>query len=230
MTVQIVDHTNSYMFSNELEQNFRLRHKVFAEQRNWKELKRPDKRDVDQFDTNEATHLLAMHQGNVAGGARFNSLAKPALLTEVFGALLQKQLPDDPERGLDWTRFYVYPGVRSANVRRAVSGEMFCSAMEYALLQHASYMTFVSTTYMVELGRANGWHIEPLGDIHLIEGKKTVAAWIRVDVDALLSVRERTGISHSVLHRSSQIGNTPTPLNCTVVRPQPPLHQYAESV
>lgn len=178
-----------------LEQNFRLRHRVFVEMEGWEALSRPDGRDVDAFDNDDATHLLISDSGVVVGGSRMTPLDRPNLLQTVFNGLVQGNLPAHPSLGADWTRFYVHPDRREGRRRAPESAALFCAVMEHALLQGYSFITFVSTIYMLEHGTAVGWKITPLGHPVMSEGKPIIAAWIEVSEQALQNVRRTTGVS-----------------------------------
>ena len=70
--VHVVRRDNSHRYREELDQYFRGRYDVFVRERGWKDLERPDGRDIDQFDTEDAIHLLAIEGSEVIGGFRFN--------------------------------------------------------------------------------------------------------------------------------------------------------------
>jgi acyl-homoserine lactone synthase len=176
-----------------LERNYRLRHTVFVERQGWEALRRPDGREVDAFDNADATHLLLTDGDELVGGSRFTPLDKPNLLQTVFSGLVQGEFPAAPSLGADWTRFYVRPDRREGRRRAPESAALFSAMMEYALLEGYAFITFVSTIYMLEHGTAVGWRIVPLGDVAMIEGKPTVAAWIEVSEQALDNVRRATG-------------------------------------
>jgi acyl-homoserine lactone synthase len=179
-----------------LEQNFRLRHRIFVEMEGWEALRRPDGRDVDAFDNADATHLLITDtDGTLVGGSRITPLDRPNLLQTVFNGLVQGEFPAHPSLGADWTRFYVHPDRREGRRRAPESAALFCSVMEYALSQGLSFLTFVSSIYMLEHGTAVGWRITPLGAPVMMEGKPTIAAWIEVSEAALDNVRRATGVS-----------------------------------
>lgn len=180
-----------------LEMNYRLRHRVFVDLQGWEALRRPDQRDVDEFDNGDATHILLVDAGNVVGGSRVTPLDRPNLLHSVFHDLVQSELPADPSLGVDWTRFYVRPDRREGRRRAPESAALFCSVMEYALNEGFAYITFVSSVYMLEHGTAVGWRITPLGESRLIDGKPTIAAWIEVSGAALDNVRSATGWNRS---------------------------------
>lgn len=190
-----------------LEQNFRLRHKVFVDMEGWEALRRPDGRDVDAFDNADATHLLLTDtDGTLVGGSRITPLDRPNLLQTVFNGLVHGEFPAHPSLGADWTRFYVHPDRREGRRRAPESAALFCAVMEYALSQGFSFITFVSSIYMLEHGTAVGWRITPLGFPVMMEGKPTIAAWIDVSEAALHSVRRMTGIDKPLM---PQWGQTP---------------------
>ncbi|MCR6670332.1 acyl-homoserine-lactone synthase [Devosia ginsengisoli] len=176
-----------------LERNYRLRHTIFVDMQGWEAIRRPDRRDIDAFDTGDATHLLLLDGEELVGGSRFTPLDKPNLLQTVFPGLVQGTFPAPPSHGADWTRFYVRPDRREGRRRAPESAALFCAMMEYALLEGYCFITFVSTIYMLEHGVSMGWRITPLGAPALIDGKPTLAAWIEVSEEALANVRRVTG-------------------------------------
>lgn len=183
-----------------LEQNYQLRHRVFVEMEGWEALRRPDGRDVDAFDNGDATHLLITDSdGTLVGGSRITPLDRPNLLQTVFNGLVQGEFPDHPSLGADWTRFYVHPDRREGRRRAPESAALFCSVMEYALSQGFTFITFVSSIYMLEHGTAVGWRITPLGSPVISDGKPTIAAWIEVSEAALDNVRRITGTTRTFM-------------------------------
>ncbi|HWV20812.1 MAG TPA: acyl-homoserine-lactone synthase [Devosia sp.] len=186
-----------------LEENYRLRHRIFVDLQGWRELRRPDGRDVDAFDNADATHILLTDGGELVGGSRITPLNKPNLLQTVFNGLVLGNLPADPSLGADWTRFYVRPDRREGRRRAPESAALFCAMMEYALAEGFTFITFVSSLSMVELGTSVGWRITPLGAPVLVDGKATVAAWIEVSEQALYNVRRATGMSQALIPASA---------------------------
>ena len=182
-----------------LERNYRLRHTIFVDMRGWEAIRRPDRRDVDAFDTDDATHLLLLDDDQLVGGSRFTPLDRPNLLQTVFPDLVHGKFPASPSLGADWTRFYVRPDRREGRRRAPESAALFCAMMEYALLEGYAFVTFVSTIYMLEHGVSVGWRITPLGAPAVIDGKPTIAAWIEVSEQALDNVRRVTGLAGPML-------------------------------
>lgn len=101
-----------------LEHNFRLRHKVFVERQGWEALRRPDGRDVDEFDNADATHILIIDGEDVVGGSRITPLDRPNLLQTVFHGLVQEDLPAIPRLGPIGRAFTCVPiDARAGGVR-----------------------------------------------------------------------------------------------------------------
>lgn len=203
MQVHVVRAPVSSAFLPLLEENYRLRHRIFVELQGWHALRRPDGRDVDDFDNGDATHLLLTHEGELVGGSRITPLNRPNLLQTVFHGLVHTNLPADPSLGADWTRFYVRPDRREGRRRAPESAALFCAMMEYALAEGFTFITFVSSLSMVEHGTSVGWRITPLGAPTMVDGKATVAAWIEVSEQALYNVRRATGMSHALIPASA---------------------------
>lgn len=203
MEVHIVRAPKNGVKNPLLEENFRLRHKIFVDLQGWDDLRRVDGRDVDAFDTEDATHILVTDKGELVGGSRVTPLNRPNLLQTVFNGLVHGDLPADPSLGADWTRFYVRPDRREGRRRAPESAALFCAMMEYALNEGSTFITFVSSLSMVEHGTAVGWKITPLGPASMVEGKATVAAWIAVSEEALYNVRRATGVSRALIPASA---------------------------
>lgn len=108
MVVHVITESIKQRYKLELEQNFKIRHKVFAERQNWKALQKPDKRDIDQFDDKNATHFLVLENGNVIGGSRLNGLTGANLTVDVFSNLIEKPFPDTPKKTAPTGRDFTY--------------------------------------------------------------------------------------------------------------------------
>src|SRR3569833_2805110 len=188
MDVHVVTPRNASRYASELEQNYRLRHRIFVERMHWEALRRADGRDVDQYDDGNATHLLVVRNEQVVGGLRFNSLGGPNLLMGHFSRMVTRPLPGNAWLGADWTRFYVVERPQPLGPASA-AGARYCSAMEYALTHGWEFLTFVSKPAMIVILVSIGWIVTPLGMPEMIEGDLAIAAYIAVSEDALLHAR-----------------------------------------
>ena len=91
--IHIVTSENEYRYRVEMEQAFRLRHKVFVEEVGWTELAKPDGREIDQFDTEHAVHMLYIEKGEVLGYQRMLPSTRPHILSDVTPQLCQVDPP-----------------------------------------------------------------------------------------------------------------------------------------
>lgn len=199
MHVQVVKNSNSVEYLHLLEQNHLNRHKMFVERMGWEELRRPDKMDIDEYDNTDATHLILVDADKVQGGARFTELTRANLLMDKFSHLIERDLPDTLDKGLDWTRHYVNPRRRSAGRLSLDAAVLYSSAMEYAISQDKTFFTFVSSVYMVELLTSFRWNVTPLGMPQVVGGQPTIAGTIEVSEEALFHMGALNGLKQSYL-------------------------------
>jgi len=91
--IHVVTAENIHQYQNEMEQVYRLRHKVFVEELGWTELAKPDGREIDQFDTKHAVHMLYIENKKVLGYQRLLPSTRPHLLTEITPQLCEVEPP-----------------------------------------------------------------------------------------------------------------------------------------
>ncbi len=94
-------------YADLLEESFRIRHKIFVEERGWRELDRGDGREVDAYDNPNATYIFALDNGKIVGGQRFYPTTLPHMISEVFPHLVERPaIPSSPSI-VEWTRYFV---------------------------------------------------------------------------------------------------------------------------
>lgn len=197
--VHCVTSDNAAFYEDELDSYFRWRHLVYVEERGWSELAREDGRERDDFDTDDAVHLLALDDGAVVGGSRIMRACGPTILNQVFPDLVDREaIPRDAET-LDWTRMFVVPGLRLGNRPGTVKGAMFCAVIEYALMVGARQVGGVMETFWLSYFARLGLRTRIMGLPRNIAGSMTLAAFIQIDEAALTSVRAATGWATSLL-------------------------------
>lgn len=73
MLCHCVTAANRDRYATQLDAMFRQRHEVFVEGLGWKELRRPDARDIDEFDTEDTVYLLVIDDaGDPVASTRLN--------------------------------------------------------------------------------------------------------------------------------------------------------------
>ena len=84
--ISVVTRFNAHLFEDELDQMFRLRHRVLVEGLKWEGVKSYDGKEIDQFDNEDAIYVLAIETGSekVAACSRFIHSMKPNLSSEIY--------------------------------------------------------------------------------------------------------------------------------------------------
>lgn len=224
LQVHVVTAANEHLYAQQLDVCFTWRHAIYVEEKRWMP-PRPDGREIDQFDTGEATYLLAFRDGRFVAGSRLRAFSTPTLLAEVFpdlaGARGLPTRPDDAE----WTRMFVVPGLREKG-HRGVAAAMCCAVMEYCVAEGIAWIGGIQETYWLPRWMDYGWHVELLGLPQDIDGMSCVAALFKVDADALEGVRRAANVPGSqIVHigprRDFVTGRihapTPVPLSAEAV-------------
>lgn len=200
MEIHIVDYTNKGEYLQEIMQDQILRHQVFVDRLGWESLRKPDGLERDEYDDLSTTaHLFLLQDKDVAGGLRLTPLNGPNLLFDHFSHMVECDLPWSRALGADWTRFYVADRRAQRLGPSSPAGALYCAAMQYALCREWRYLTFVSKPAMLEILLSIGWHVTPLGMPRIVEGDVTVAAWIKVDDEALFNAQAYMGLHGSLL-------------------------------
>ena len=101
-----IDRDNYATESWRLEEAYRLRHRIFVEEAGWEALRKPDGIERDQFDHEDAVHMLLYEGSRLIGYQRMLPTTRPYLLTEVYPQLCDGEPPRDP-KVYEWTRFAV---------------------------------------------------------------------------------------------------------------------------
>lgn len=204
-TIQVVNEANRHLHGDILDQMFRLRHQIYVERRGWNALARPDKREIDEFDTEAANYLLWLDDARqVYGGVRLLPTEGPHLLADVFPHLVQfGSIPRGPDI-FEMTRWFAVPCRKARMSSRAISSEVGCAMIEYLLSLGVSSMTTVCDTFFLPWMIQAGWDPMPLGLPTRYPEGTCVAAQIAINPAMLQSSRRTRGVRHSLLGASQK--------------------------
>src|SRR3984885_9500448 len=167
MDVHVIRRDNRHLYSEILEDYFRLRHQIYVVERKWTVLDRPDKREIDQFDTDETVYLLGLEGRSIVAGMRLVPTTGPTLLSDLFPKLSL----DGPIRRADvyeLSRIFVVKHRRGEAVIQA-------AAMEYGLSVGLSAFTIVLESWWLPRLLDQGWVARPLGLPIAIDSMSTIA-------------------------------------------------------
>ncbi|MCX8570895.1 acyl-homoserine-lactone synthase [Aminobacter sp. MET-1] len=93
--VHVIDRCNRNDCASELEQHFRIRHDIYVGHRQWTDFARPDGREVNPFDNDDAIYLLGLEEGRGGvAGSRFVPIKKPNLLKNLLPHLATDGVPE----------------------------------------------------------------------------------------------------------------------------------------
>ncbi|WP_165498262.1 acyl-homoserine-lactone synthase [Siculibacillus lacustris] len=165
-----------------LEQAWRLRHRVFVEEKGWHDLARPDGREIDAYDHAEATHLCVMRGDRVVAYARLLPTTRGHLLSDVLPELCRfRAVPRGPETR-EWTRHCVDPAYRgSGAVMGEVERELICGIVDWAAEHGVEQLTAEGHPVWASRLRRLGFGVEPLCLPTPIAGEKAIGMLIALE-------------------------------------------------
>lgn len=192
--IHAISAVNRHLYEDVIEQHFRVRHEIFVDERKWEALRRPDRRDIDGYDNEDAIYLLALEERRVLGGYRLYPTTKPSMMSEVFPHLAAvRGCPADPLIW-EWSRFFVVRDRRDG----ALNLQLMAAAQEFCLDQGIERLCLVMETWWLPRFHDIGFTVAPLGLPALVDGAWTMAITIDVSQDALDGLHERIGMMRLV--------------------------------
>ena len=178
-----------------LDEYFRLRHEIFVGERGWKELARPDGRDIDAYDNPNATYLIARDGSQIIGGLRLYPTTLPHMISDYFPFLVKDGKVVSGSSILECTRYFV--------IRERRTGRTDCRLLaafqEYCLGEGITEVTAVVEMWWLPRWQQAGFKVRPLGLPQMIEGQLCIAAAIQISRDSLHHVRRLAGLRDSCL-------------------------------
>ena len=187
--IQVIAGTDTHLYPDLFEQIHRLRHKVFVEEMGWEELRSPDGREIDQFDTDHAVHHVAVRNGIVAGYQRL----LPTIHPHLFSSELRNFCAEAPPvGGTIWevTRYCVAPAFREG--RRAVNtvgSELLAATVEWAEDEGVLRLLYAFEISWVARAIQLGFRVRSLGFPVQVANQTVVAAELIHRPETLVSIR-----------------------------------------
>jgi acyl-homoserine lactone synthase len=198
--IYVVDCRNRTNYQRQLEQMFRVRHRIYVVERGWKALWRPDGREVDEFDTEHAVYLLGLNdQGSVTGGTRLVPTSGPHLLRDVFPHLVASGQIPQSDTIYEWTRYFLTNEPADRIARRRASGELLCAMFEYGIATGLTHFSLVCDTFFLPMFHEARWKIVELGPATAYDEGTCIAVRFEVSEAVLRSTREARGVAGPVL-------------------------------
>lgn len=188
--LHIVTSENVETYSVEMDEAFRLRHKVFVDEKGWSALWRKDGREIDRFDDAHAVHMLITEGGHVVGYQRMLPSTRPHLLSDVHPQLCEGEQPVGPNIW-EWTRYCVEAGRREhGRILSPVANALLLGIVEWGLERNIDTIIIeMNPIWLLRLVLLH-FRVVPLGRPVFIEGEETLAVTASFDGRTLARLRE----------------------------------------
>lgn len=191
--IHIVTAENIGAYQCEMEQVYRLRHNVFVDEMGWEDLRKPDGREIDQFDDGRALHMLYIEDDRVLGYQRMLPSMRPHLLTEVLPHLCEGDFPVGPHVW-EWTRYCVTREHRDRGRILSPAGNLLLSSIvEWGLASGVQKIIIeMNPLWLLRLVQLN-FRVIPLGLPQQIGKDSIIAVTAAFDRRTLKKLQEVRG-------------------------------------
>ncbi len=197
--IEMVTKYNSQQYTSELEQMFRLRNKIFDEEKGWNLPLAKDGMEKDQFDHEDSIYLLSLDsKRSVQGSIRLTPTTKPNMLQDVFSHLVEGEVPIGP---MVWeaSRGFTVPK-KNNEILNPIMSALLVGMVEAGLLIGANKINFVIGSALYPTFLQAGWGVFPLGFPHTDESNEEImAGYFTINSLALHNVRRVRGITLPLL-------------------------------
>lgn len=169
---------------------FEDRKQLFVDLLGWNVPVTDGRYEIDQFDGDYATYLIACHsEGRHKASLRLLPTTGPHILGDLFGELCDHDVPRGPAIA-EITRLCL-PTRLGAACRLAVRNQLISAMVDYALASDISALTGVVSRDFLEHILAMGWDCAALGEPRFMSGGWLGAFRIEItrDTPALLGAR-----------------------------------------
>lgn len=199
----VITNENSSQYTSLIDQMFVQRKKVFIDRLGWDLRHDRQGREIDQFDTDQTTYLIATRDGKTVNGSmRLIPTTTPHLMSDIFDHMCVGGAP----RGDDiWesSRTCINLAEQRLNAMNETVSELYCGMIEYAILCGIRKIVFVASADLqksvVAWGLNASLNINPLG-LPQIDGQDINCAFaLQIDAEGLWGLRQMRGLSRPVI-------------------------------
>ncbi len=205
----VIDGINQHMFSDVLDEMFKLRARVFGDRLGW-EVNIVDGRERDMFDDLNPAHVVSIDdEGEVVGCMRLLQTTGPHMIADVFNSILDGEPPLRSSQIWEATRFCVdtkrLSRGRGKNSVSYVTSEVMIGSFEYAkaagVLDSIAVIDPVINRVLQRSGNAPYDYLgtaKPMGKV------VAMAAMMDCSDERISGIREYAGIEHDVFLTEEQ--------------------------
>ena len=181
----LVNKFNRHLYIKELASMHNLRKRIFKDRCGW-DLNIINEMEFDQFDTDNASYILIVSEGDVVGSSRLIPTLEPYLLNEVFSHIVNKITLPHSRDVWEITRFCADPQKAPKNIM----GLLLTAIMEFGLNNQLANFVSIADIRTEPLIKRAGWYAERIGET--INTGTEVAVGQRLIVDAMTYRRMKT--------------------------------------
>jgi acyl-homoserine lactone synthase len=193
--IEVVTSRNALLYKDALHDMYHLRHRIFVERMGWEALRKDDRLEKDQFDTDDAIYmLLTQDDGTVIGTHRMLPTTKPHLFSDVFSKACAVKGVQRGEKILELTRTCVDEELLDRKATELARKRIMVGLFEFCLRAGYEQVTIFTPTDLLFRYLLIGIDIKPLGMPMDIDGNKQVAVIVTVDQRALDAMRFALGV------------------------------------
>ncbi|KAB1073713.1 acyl-homoserine-lactone synthase [Methylobacterium planeticum] len=179
---------------------YRFRHDFFVDHLKWEACRKPDGREIDEFDTPHCYHVVGLDGGTVVSYSRLLPTTRPHLQTHLYPEILQGAPSPSGPHIYEWTRCAVAPAKReSSRGVDAVSGPSFTAVAEAAALLGLEGLLVQTHPILVSRLMSFGWEVDPLALPCSYDGSSILPIYARLTPDTIETHRQIFRLSGSVL-------------------------------
>lgn len=164
-------------------------------ERGWRDLERPDGRDLDAYDNERATYLIALDNGRVVGGLRLYPTLLPHMISESFAHLVRGRDALSGATILECTRYFIARERRTGRT----DCRLLAAFQQFCLEEGITEVTAVVEMWWLPRWQQAGFKVRPLGLPTMVEGQPCIAAAIQISEDSLRHVTRLAGLRGSCL-------------------------------
>jgi acyl-homoserine lactone synthase len=198
--IYVIDSRNRDGFPAQIEEMFRIRHDIYVGRRGWSALKRPDGRDIDQFDTDRTVYLLGLdEEARVTAGLRLNPTTGPHLIRDIFPHTVTNEPIPVGEHIYEFTRWFVVKERVSSGKKSRVAGELLVGMLEYGKQIGLTHISLCCDAFFWKTMRDTRWDVRRLGPVTRYPEGKCIAVLFEVSERMIQNTREVRGVTGDVL-------------------------------
>lgn len=189
--IDVITADNAYLYRDVLDDMFRMRHRILADQWGWQVPNVADGIDRDEFDTDQTVYFVQQNEeGSVIATARINPTMGPHMLSDVFPDVCdQRPIPRAPDT-FELSRYVVDKHAVSNRDFIGVAFGLLAGVTEFCEatgIRNLSWYAF-QLTYALSL---QVWKTSPLGrpQTHEDDNAVYIPAVSSIDAEAVVRTR-----------------------------------------